>query len=231
MLSPLPIPDDLRLRYDVAVEEVCADGFTWSLFVVRDTNILVDAIDPVAFAEGERLPYWADLWSSALALATHMRVRPGVAGMRVLELGCGTGLAGIAAAQAGARVVMTDYEDDALRFARANAAINLGAVARDKVRAEHLDWRSPGAPGTFDIVLGADIVYDRANFPFLLSLFRAVLAPEGVVLVADPDRTIGRDFLHAADADGFAVTRIPAEVVRKEKVSRIVIGELRRRRA
>ena len=230
MPSSFPIPDDLRLRYDVAVEDVRAGGFRWSLLVVRDTNSLVDAIDPAAFAADERLPYWADLWVSAIALAAHVRVRPGLAGARVLELGCGTGLAGIAAAQAGARVVMTDYEADALLFARANAAINLDATARGRVTAEFLDWRTPGTPGTFDLVLGADIVYDRANFPILLPLLRRVLAPDGVALVADPGRSIGQDFLAAAEEDGFTVTRAAADVVRKGTASRVVIGELRKGR-
>ena len=228
MRSPLPIPDDLRLRYDVAVEDVRAGAFAWTLLVVRDTNVLVDAIDAPGFAADERLPYWADLWPSAIALAAHLRVRPGLAGLRALELGCGTGLAGIAAAQAGARVVLTDYEDDALRFARANVAINLDATARGRVTSEILDWRRPGRPGTFDLVLGADIVYDRANFPLLLDIFRSTLAPDGVALVADPDRTIGRDFLDAAEAAGFTVARVVAEVVRKGATLRVVIGELRR---
>jgi predicted nicotinamide N-methyase len=190
----------------------------------------VDAIDPAAFAGDERLPYWADLWSSAIALAVFLRDRPDLAGARVLELGCGTGLAGIAAAQAGGRVVVTDYEEDALRFARANAEINLGAAARHRLRAELLDWRTPGAAGTYDLILGADIVYDRANFPFLLDVFRASMAPGGAVLIADPERIIGRDFLRDAEASGFAVTGFSTSVSRRGRVSGVGISELRRAR-
>lgn len=224
------MPEELLLRYDVAVEEVRAGGYAWSLLVVRDTNRLVDAIDPAAFAGDERLPYWADLWSSAIALAVALRDRPDVAGARVLELGCGTGLAGIAAAQAGGAVVVTDYEEDALRFARANADINLDAAARHRLRAELLDWRTPGVAGTYDLILGADIVYDRANFPFLLDVFRAFMAPGGAVLIADPERAIGRDFIRDAQGSGFAVTGFSIGVSRRGRVSRVGISELRRAR-
>lgn len=228
MRSSLPVPDELRRRYDVAVEEVRSAGFAWSLLVVRDTNRLLEEIDPALFAADERLPYWADLWSSAIALASHLRIRPGLTGAHVLELGCGTGLAGIAAAQAGAHVVLTDYEEDALRFALANADINLDVAARGRVTAKLLDWRTPGSAGTYDLVLGADIAYDRANFPLLLDLIRTTLDPGGVALVADPDRSIGREFIRLAEGSGFDVIRTPAEVARMGRTSSVVISELRK---
>ena len=44
------------------------------------------------------MPYWAELWSSSLALARVMAVRP-LRGVPVLELGCGLGLVALAAAR------------------------------------------------------------------------------------------------------------------------------------
>ena len=65
------------------------------------------------FDDEEFMPYWAELWSSSLALA-HDVARRSLRGARVLELGCGLGLPSIAAALAGGRVLATDWSPDAV---------------------------------------------------------------------------------------------------------------------
>jgi ETFB lysine methyltransferase len=185
-----------------------------SLLLVRDASKLLEAIDVDTFAEDERLPYWAELWPSAIALARWTLETPGLRGQKVLELGCGVGLGGITAARAGGDVTMTDYEDDALLFARYNVATNVGSPL-PIVR--HLDWRSPDGIGTYDVILGADIVYERRNFTPLLSLFRRVLSPAGCVMMTEPDRSIGRDFFAAASAGGFLLERRTTTVVRRSR--------------
>jgi len=64
-----------------------------------------------AFAKDEFLPYWAELWPSAMALARVVARRP-LTGRRVIELGCGLGLPALAAAAAGGRVLATDWAAD-----------------------------------------------------------------------------------------------------------------------
>ncbi|MCA1728736.1 MAG: 50S ribosomal protein L11 methyltransferase, partial [Actinobacteria bacterium] len=84
-------------------------------------------IDEREFARDERLPYWADLWPSAVALAGSI-IRydsKTLAGRRVVELGCGVGLPSLAALARGARVTATDHYEAALDFARYNARANL----------------------------------------------------------------------------------------------------------
>ncbi len=172
------LAEELARRYDLLAHTVPVGAQTFSLLTVRDTNRLVDAIDPEAFAADERLPYWGELWTSAIALAEWCLRTPWEPGASVLELGCGLGLVGIAAAGAGAHVTMTDYEEDALRFARCNAARNLPAeVVRERLCFTLLDWRTPPLGKTYDVILGADIVYERRFFLPLLSLFDRLLAP------------------------------------------------------
>ena len=77
-------------------------------------------IDDDAFGEDEFLPYWAELWPSGLALAEHV-AGGGVAGARVLELGCGLALPSLAAALGGADVLATDWAADAVALAGGNA--------------------------------------------------------------------------------------------------------------
>ena len=90
-------------------------------------------IDEEAFADDEFLPYWAELWPAATALAAAL---PDVAGLRVVELGCGLGVPSLVAAARGADVIATDWASEAVELLRANAERN-GVALRCEVR----DWR------------------------------------------------------------------------------------------
>ena len=222
--------DRLATRYDLARQTLDIAGSRFSVTVVRDTNLLLDRISPEEYARQERLPFWAELWSSALELA-RWSLQGGVRrGVRVLELGCGVGLVGIAAARAGAVVTMTDYEPDALEFARLNAAENLGAEnLHGQVRCAALDWRVPYRGARYPLVLGSDIIYDRMLFEPLLRLLDECLAPGGRAILAEPDRSIGRAFLAMAPEAGFTVQTAAVATVRGGRTITVKRTTLRRR--
>lgn len=169
--------------YGTVTERVDVAGRT---IAIRHPARAEDLIDEAAYAVDERLPYWADLWPSAHVLAADLAVRD-LAGARVLELGCGVGLPAIVAALAGARVLATDWYPDALEHAAANAAANGAEVATMLV-----DWRHPppalAAAGPFDLVTGADVLYEERNGRALAALIPPLLAAGGEVLIADPRR-------------------------------------------
>src|SRR5919199_3627461 len=105
------------LQMDELVEEVVAvHGRDVRLLRPRDSEAL---LDEAAFEREEFLPYWAELWPSALALARAVAARS-IGGRRVVELGCGLGLPSIAAALQGARVLATDWSTAAVRMAAEN---------------------------------------------------------------------------------------------------------------
>jgi predicted nicotinamide N-methyase len=131
-------------------------------------------IDEAAFEHDEFLPYWAELWPAATALAAAL---PDVAGLRVVELGCGLGVPSLVAAARGASVTATDWASDAIDLLRENAARN-----RLELRAEVRDWREPWAE-RFDLVLGADVLYEQRNVEPLLARL-AELAPAAYVGLA-----------------------------------------------
>ena len=222
-------PPAITTRFDVVTQEISSAPFRWSLLAVRDTNRLLDTITPARFEADGRLPYWADLWASSPVLARHLRQRPGLAGKDLLELGCGLGLAGIAAAQAGAAVMMTDYEEDALEFARFNAAVNLDHAELSRVRFRCMDWRDAEVPETFDMIIGADIAYERRNFEPIISLVRRLLRPGGTFLLTDPDRDIGRDFIRMAGSAGFSVSERSLPVNHRGRDLTVILSELFRK--
>ena len=145
-------------------------------------------IDEADFERDERLPYWAELWPSAVALARRL-ARSVLSDVRAIELGCGVGLPTVAALAAGARVTATDHYRAALDFARYNARLNLAHDREPDTRL--LDWRVPmpeSFRGAFDLVFAADVLYERGNAEALAALMPSLVSSGGEILVADPGR-------------------------------------------
>jgi predicted nicotinamide N-methyase len=221
------IPLSIRSRFTTATVDHRFSDRSFRILTVRDPDTLLDAITPSAFDVDERLPYWAELWTSAIVLAERCIASPGLAGKRVLDLGCGLGLTGIAAAAAGAQVLFTDYEADALAFAEWNARVNLSSEELARCTFRTGDWRTPEEFGRCDVVLGADIVYERRNFSPLLACLRATVAPQGEAWLAEPDRTLGHDFFALARAEKWHVELEGQTVERRNRVSTVRIARLR----
>lgn len=151
----------------------------------------------------DRQPYGVVLWPAAIALAHEVTTRAGeFRGAAVLELGAGTGLPGIVAAAAGARVVQTDRHELALDLCRRNGERN-GAVG---VEYRLADWDAWDDPGRYDWVIGSDVLYADSLHPPVRRIFEANLAPGGRVLVADPFRAVSLLFLEGLEEAGWRVT-------------------------
>ena len=159
---------------------------------------------PAPRIERGRRPLWAYVWPAGLVLAELVarELGPQLAGRRVLELGCGLGAVGLAAAKAGARVTLVDREPEALvevqRIAAENALV---------VETMQLEWsRVPDSlAGAFDVVLGADIVYDPSQLTPMLGAMQTLLAPGGTAYLADPDRADGAALAEAARVVGLTL--------------------------
>jgi len=197
------------------VEEVVAIGGRELLIVrPRDSE---DLLDEAAFERDEFLPYWAELWPSAVALARAVGTRA-LHGARVLELGCGLGVPAIAAALAGGRVTATDWSADAVAHAARNAARN-GA----RVETAVASWAQPGAlvaGAPWDLVLGSDLLYERRNVPLLLDLLPRLVGARGEAWIADPGRAAAEAFFAQA-AERFAIRSTPDPAGPRVQVHRL----------
>jgi predicted nicotinamide N-methyase len=208
MPGTMSTEDLLRASYPVRVEEFSHAGTKFEILLPDSAEAL---IDEAAFEADERLPYWADLWPSAVALARHLCDVPLPAG-RVLELGCGVGLPSLVLLGRGADVLASDYYVEALRFAVANAE-RKGLLP---LRTALLDWRDiPLHLGVFDLVLIADALYELRNAENLARALPELVAPAGRVLLADPGRAYLSEFRRRMQAAGWRLS----ELERREEVS------------
>jgi predicted nicotinamide N-methyase len=191
--------------FDASCTTIDVGGDRLALWGVGDLERYVDRDALLRADDPPEPPYWAHCWSGARVLAARV---PRDAG-RVLEVGCGLGLPGVTAARRGGRVVLTDRVAAPLAFVRETLRTNgldaIGLVVGDVTAAP---WR-----GTFDLVLAAEVLYDRASFAAMATGLAGALAPAGRVLLADGHRIDTAAFYDAAGAAGLAWTREDVRVV------------------
>ena len=130
-------------------------------------------------------PFWAFAWAGGQALARYLLDHPAVvAGRRVLDFAAGSGLAGIAAARAGAaRVEAAEIDGFAAAAIRLNAALNdvtIEVVEQDLVGAANPGW---------EVVLAGDVCYERPMAEAVEAWLKGLAAAGTPVLLGDPGRS------------------------------------------
>lgn len=168
-------------------------------------------------ATGHRIWMGAELWIQALpALKLYFTSSP--SGCRCLELGSGTGLAGLAVLQYFGTstifdLVLTDNSESALKLCRLNCSLN-GMKNDDdsrkgddrqfpSLRVELLEWGSTLAPGLangFDVVLATDVIYDIAAWKPLVKTASELLTNGGRLIVSHVPRAALPDEIAAEGA-------------------------------
>src|ERR671914_3107454 len=120
----IPVPElPSGAASDVAEDTIELARRTVRMLRPRNGDAVLDELLAEDDPDEDRLPFWAELWPSGTALAHTIASRP-LAGLRVLELGCGLGLVSVTAALAGATVLAVDRSPEAIRFTAINAARN-----------------------------------------------------------------------------------------------------------
>ncbi len=166
-LSPAPLCPEIRV------------------FQARDLTEVWEAADRLA-GEPTESPFWAYAWPAGAALARVVLDRPSlVQGLRVLDIGAGGGITALAAAKAGASRVVANDEDpralEVMRLAAARQGLPVVPAHGDVIE-------KPELLGGHDVVLCADLGYERDRAPRLHALLRDARAAGTAVLVADAGR-------------------------------------------
>lgn len=128
-------------------------------------------------------PYWAYVWAGGAVLARFILTNPHtVRGKRILDLGAGSGLVGIVAAQAGAVVIAAETDPLGGIAIGLNAAAN--GVALSVTTDNLLELPLPDV----DLILAGDLFYDPALVAPVLTCLRRATAAGIDVLIGDPGR-------------------------------------------
>ena len=208
----------LARRFDLLVETVPIGPLRVQFTRVLDPQKVLDdlcqKIDIHERTTGQRvagdqlgLPYWAELWDSAIGVGqwlvgdsaewsvnsaqrTNYLTNDHSPLTTVLDLGCGMGLAGAVAAMLGAKVVFGDIERDSLLFACLN-----GLHYSDDVSARRVDWQQDDLRQRFDLILGSDVLYDKTQWEYLDAFFRRHVGEKGRVVLGEPGRQTGDNFI------------------------------------
>lgn len=185
-------------------EPVIIDGITFHIDRPNDYDLMFDhPAVRATYAADEYIPYWTNLWPAARMLAKAVlrepwEQRPGK--LEALEIGCGLGLAGLAALSRGLRVTFSDCDQLALDFAAHNARQN----GFTDFATTGIDLRSP-PDLQVPVLLGSDLMYEPRLVEPLIAFIDAVLAPGGLCLIADPDRLSAKPFRWLVQNAGLTV--------------------------
>lgn len=204
-LSALSLPP-----YEAEPVELTVGSRQLTLLRVKDLERWVDR-EALLRDETEEPPYWAHLWTGALTLARYVEEHVECRDRSILDLGCGLGLTGIIAALKGGKVTFADKEPAALAFATVNAQMNNCACFETCP----LDFTQDSLDQRFELILGAEILYDRPTFPTLIAFLDRHLRPDGNALLADAKRTNTGEFYRQLDRVGLTWER--AEIQEREE--------------
>lgn len=192
--------------YSTRQMQVRVGGHAYHLRVLSDLQQFADPD-----GHGDRLgissAQWSlfgQVWPSGRLLAQAMQ-RMDIAGKRVLELGCGIGLASLVLQRRGVDVVASDAHPLADAFLAYNAALN----ALPAVHYRQMHWQAPlPTLGRFDLIIASDVLYERGQTTMLADVVHRHAQPRAEVAITDPGRGSSAAFTRLLEAQGFDVERI-----------------------
>lgn len=174
-------------------------GRTFQLRAPVDPDQLLEAVNERTGID-EPEPYWAAIWTASIGLAEMILSWNWRPGLKAVELGCGLGIVGLAGLANGLDLVFTDYVQEAVEAAIANAQRNGYPQARGAL----LDWRCP-PDWQVPLILAADVLYERQSHLPLLKTLTKLLTSDGEAWIGEPGRSVSQEFIELAVNHSFSV--------------------------
>jgi len=171
--------DSFLIEYTTDISNLMVKGRDFSFYTPKTLDLFLDTEDVF-----NNFPLWAKIWEASIVLSEYLAGIAPDPSKRFLEIGSGMGIAGIVASSFGHRVTLTEYNTDAINFARANAEKNLSSTDSD-LRIMTLDWNKPDLEGSFDVIFGSEIIYNDRDYRPILKLFKTFLKPGGEIILAE----------------------------------------------
>jgi 2-polyprenyl-3-methyl-5-hydroxy-6-metoxy-1,4-benzoquinol methylase len=199
-------PSDTGLGYLVKHQSIAIDG--GASLNIRSLLDLQQFHDPLGIAlalgvSSATWPLFGLVWPSSRKMADVMQTWP-IANLRILEIGCGLGLASLVVHRRLGTVTASDYHPYTERFLNANLLLNdmhtLPYISGHWERANPL-------LGEFDLIIGSDVLYERDHPQQLAGFIQRHAAPHAQVLIIDPNRSNRAPFHKAMHHNGFVMTQ------------------------
>lgn len=205
------------LPFEVSTDTVMVGESSFFIRGLKDKQQFSDP-DGIAERAGISSSTWSlfgNVWPSGMILAELINVHT-LEGLRVLELGCGLGLASMVAHSRGADITASDYHPSARDFCAENIRLN----HLEPMSFTLCDWaKLQPEMGDFDLIIGSDLLYEP-NHPALLSAFIDMHSkPTVEVVIIDPDRRQQREFTRSMEKLGYlySMTRGSLEQIERLK--------------
>ena len=204
--------DQFYQTYETETAEVVINGKKFQMLLPRYLHQFIDPINVL-----HDFPLWAKIWKASWVLSVYLADLSPDANKRLLEIGAGVGLVSIVAANFGHQITMTEYNPDALNFARANAFLN----NCPDLPIEKLDWNLSRPTHQFDMIVAAEVTYKKDDFIPLTRFFKSHLKPGGEIILASEIRKSGKDIFGLFKSD-FDIT-VVKKTLRSETVAISVV--------
>ena len=146
-------------------------------------------------------PYYGIIWKSGSYLAYLMEDYP-IVGKRILEIGCGIGLASLVLNHRGADITATDYHPEVKEFLNKNTQLN----EDPDISFIRTGWEDQGVNtlGAFDLLIGSDLLYEPNNPGILASFINQHAQQRSTVIIVDPGRGYLSKFTRHMNDCGFS---------------------------
>ncbi len=204
--------EEFHKTYETEAAEIVINGKKFNILLPKYLYRFINPHD--VFHD---FPLWAKIWRASWVLSAYLADMAVDVNKRLLEIGGGVGLVSIVAATFGHQITMSEYNPDALDFARTNAHIN----DCPDLPIIKLDWDRPQLKTQFDQMVASEITYKEKDFAPLIQLFRSYLKPGGDIILAVEVRKSGQNLFKFFKSD-FDVT-VTQKTLRSETATHPII--------
>lgn len=159
-------------------------------------------------------PLFGLIWPAGVLLASKLAKRDIAADHRILEIGCGLGLASLVGHQRGLQITASDYHPAVPDFLSQNVRLNgllmlpfrYGRWGADALNYSVVDAGAAPISTRYDLVIGSDLLYEPDSAAYVAEYINRVAKPNAEVWVVDPNRGYKNRFIRALEAYGFMLS-------------------------